>query len=136
MSITPKTRVQLQDYPLEEIDEMRDIILSTKGNITSIPNKSKIEDAIDEVKQDVIDGEEKKENIDYEKAIATFEINGEEVYISIPEDVVKAASEMSQAERAKAEGILREQANDKYNEEIKKSIAEEQEAVTKPIEVS
>ena len=33
---------------------------------------------------------------------------------------------MSQAERAKAEGILREQANDKYNEEIKKSIAEEE----------
>ena len=32
MSITPKSRVQLQDYPLEEIDEMRDIILSTKGN--------------------------------------------------------------------------------------------------------
>ena len=32
MSITPKNRVQLQDYPLEEIDEMRDIILSTKGN--------------------------------------------------------------------------------------------------------
>ena len=62
-----------------------------------------------------------------------IEINGEEVHISIPEDVVKAASEMSQAERAKAEGILREQANDKYNEEIKKSIAEEQEAVTKPI---
>ena len=42
MSITPKNRVQLQDYPLEEIDEMRDIILSTKGNITSIPNKSSI----------------------------------------------------------------------------------------------
>lgn len=42
MSITPKNRVQLQNYPLEEIDEMRDIILSTKGNITSIPNKSSI----------------------------------------------------------------------------------------------
>lgn len=42
MSITPKNRVQLQDYPLEQIDEMRDIILSTKGNITSIPNKSNI----------------------------------------------------------------------------------------------
>ena len=42
MSITPKNRVKLQDYPLEEIDEMRDIILSTKGNITSIPNKSSI----------------------------------------------------------------------------------------------
>ena len=42
MSITPKNRVQLQDYPLEEIDEMRDIILSTKGNTTSIPNKSSI----------------------------------------------------------------------------------------------
>lgn len=42
MSITPKNRVQLQDYPLEEIDEMRDIILSTKGNITCIPNKSSI----------------------------------------------------------------------------------------------
>lgn len=42
MSITPKNRVQLKDYPLEQIDEMRDIILSTKGNITSIPNKSSI----------------------------------------------------------------------------------------------
>lgn len=42
MSITPKNRVQLQDYPLEEIDEMRDKILSTKGNITSIPNNSNI----------------------------------------------------------------------------------------------
>lgn len=42
MSITPKNRVQLKNYPLEEIDEMRDIILSTKGNITSIPNKSSI----------------------------------------------------------------------------------------------
>lgn len=42
MSITPKNRVQLQDYPLEQIDEMRDVILTTKGNITSIPNKSSI----------------------------------------------------------------------------------------------
>lgn len=42
MSITPKNRVKLQDFPLEEIDEIRDIILSTKGNITSIPNKSSI----------------------------------------------------------------------------------------------
>lgn len=42
MSITPKNRVKLQDYPLEQIDEMRDTILSTKGNITSIPNKSSI----------------------------------------------------------------------------------------------
>ena len=32
--------------------------------------------AIDDVKKDIIDGEEKKENIDYEKAIATSEING------------------------------------------------------------
>lgn len=42
MSITPNNRVKLQDYPLEQIDEMRDIILSTKGNITSISNKSNI----------------------------------------------------------------------------------------------
>lgn len=42
MSITPNNRVQLKDYPLEQIDEMRDIILATKGNITSIPNKSSI----------------------------------------------------------------------------------------------
>ena len=42
MSITPKNRVKLQDYPLEQIDEMRDVILSTKGNITNIPNKSSI----------------------------------------------------------------------------------------------
>ena len=42
MSITPNNRVQLKNYPLEEIDEMRDVILSTKGNITSIPNKSSV----------------------------------------------------------------------------------------------
>ena len=42
MSITPNNRVQLKNYPLEQIDEMRDTILSTKGNITSIPNKSNI----------------------------------------------------------------------------------------------
>lgn len=42
MSITPNNRVKLQDYPLEQIDEMRDLILSTKGNITSISNKSNI----------------------------------------------------------------------------------------------
>ena len=42
MSITPKNRVQLKDYPLEQIDEMRDIILATKGNVTSVPNKSDI----------------------------------------------------------------------------------------------
>ena len=43
MSITPKNRVKLQDYPLEQIDEMRDIILGTKGNITNISNKSSID---------------------------------------------------------------------------------------------
>ena len=111
----------------EQIAKTEDII--NKDGVTDLTEggtKDKIEGAIDDVKKDIIDGEEKKENIDYEKAIATFEINGEEVHISIPEDVVKAASEMSQAERARAEGILREQANDKYNEEIKKSIAEEE----------
>lgn len=34
MSITPKNRVQLKTYPLEEIDTLRDNILTTKGNIT------------------------------------------------------------------------------------------------------
>ena len=115
----------------EQIAKTEDII--NKEGVTDLTEggtKGKIEGAIDDVKKDIIDGEEKKENIDYEKAIDPLvfsnEITGEEVYISIPEDVVKAASEMSQAERAKAEGILREQANDKYNEEIKKSIAEEE----------
>ena len=36
MSISPKQRVALQDYPLEDIDEMRDLILQTKGNTTLI----------------------------------------------------------------------------------------------------
>lgn len=34
MSITPKNRVSLKNYPLEDIDEMRDLILQTKGNTT------------------------------------------------------------------------------------------------------
>ena len=34
MSITPKNRVSLKTYPLEDIDEMRDLILQTKGNTT------------------------------------------------------------------------------------------------------
>lgn len=33
-SITPTLRVALQDYPLEQIDEMRDLILQTRGNTT------------------------------------------------------------------------------------------------------
>lgn len=35
-SITPKTRVQLQKYPLEDIDLMRDLIYGEKGNTTTI----------------------------------------------------------------------------------------------------
>ena len=34
MSITPKNRVLLRTYPLEDIDTLRDNILTTKGNIT------------------------------------------------------------------------------------------------------
>lgn len=34
MSITPKNRVRLKTYPLEDIDTLRDNILTTKGNIT------------------------------------------------------------------------------------------------------
>lgn len=33
MSITPKNRVQLKTYPLEDIDTLRDNILTTKGNV-------------------------------------------------------------------------------------------------------
>ena len=33
MSITPNNRVQLKTYPLEDIDTLRDNILTTKGNI-------------------------------------------------------------------------------------------------------
>lgn len=36
MSITPKIRVQLQEYPLEDIDLMRDLIYGEKGNTTTI----------------------------------------------------------------------------------------------------
>ena len=36
MSITPKNRVKLQKYPLEDIDFMRDLIYSEKGNTTTI----------------------------------------------------------------------------------------------------
>ena len=38
MSITPKNRVSLKNYPLEDIDEMRDLILQTKGNTTLYVN--------------------------------------------------------------------------------------------------
>lgn len=34
MSITPNSRVKLKTYPLEDIDTLRDNILTTKGNIT------------------------------------------------------------------------------------------------------
>lgn len=36
MSITPNNRVKLQEYPLEDIDLMRDMIYGEKGNITTI----------------------------------------------------------------------------------------------------
>ena len=36
MSITPITRVKLQEYPLEDIDLMRDLIYGEKGNVTTI----------------------------------------------------------------------------------------------------
>ena len=36
MSITPNNRVQLQKYPLEDIDLMRDLIYGEKGNTTTI----------------------------------------------------------------------------------------------------
>lgn len=36
MSITPTTRVKLQKYPLEDIDLMRDLIYSERGNTTTI----------------------------------------------------------------------------------------------------
>ena len=36
MSITPKNRVQLKTYPLEDIDFMRDLIYGEKGNTTTI----------------------------------------------------------------------------------------------------
>lgn len=36
MSITPNSRVKLKSYPLEEIEEMKDQILQTKGNTTYI----------------------------------------------------------------------------------------------------
>ena len=34
MAITPNNRVKLQTHPLEDIDTLRDNILTTKGNIT------------------------------------------------------------------------------------------------------
>lgn len=43
MSITPKNRVSLKSYPLEDIDEMRDLILQTKGNTTLYVNEEQAE---------------------------------------------------------------------------------------------
>ena len=43
MSITPKNRVSLKSYPLEDIDEMRDLILQTKGNTTLYINEEQAE---------------------------------------------------------------------------------------------
>lgn len=43
MSITPKNRVSLKNYPLEDIDEMRDLILQTRGNTTLYINKEQAE---------------------------------------------------------------------------------------------
>lgn len=43
MSITPKNRVSLKNYPLEDIDEMRDLILQTKGNTTLYINEEQAE---------------------------------------------------------------------------------------------
>jgi hypothetical protein len=43
MSITPKNRVSLKSYPLEDIDEMRDLILQTKGNTTLYVNEEQSE---------------------------------------------------------------------------------------------
>lgn len=39
MSITPKNRLSLKTYPLEDIDEMRDLILQTRGNTTLYVNE-------------------------------------------------------------------------------------------------
>lgn len=43
MSITPKNRVSLKSYPLENIDEMRDLILQTRGNTTLYVNEKQSE---------------------------------------------------------------------------------------------
>lgn len=43
MSITPKNRVSLKNYPLEDIDEMRELILLTKGNTTLYVNEEQAE---------------------------------------------------------------------------------------------
>lgn len=43
MSITPKNRVSLKNYPLQDIDEMRDLILQTKGNTTLYVNEEQAE---------------------------------------------------------------------------------------------
>lgn len=43
MSITPKNRVSLKSYPLEDIDEMRDLILQTRGNTTLYVNEEHAE---------------------------------------------------------------------------------------------
>lgn len=43
MSITPKNRVSLKSYPLQSIDEMRDLILQTKGNTTLYVNEEQAE---------------------------------------------------------------------------------------------
>lgn len=43
MSITPKNRVALKSYPLEDIDNMRDLILQTRGNTTLYVNEEQAE---------------------------------------------------------------------------------------------
>lgn len=43
MSIIPKNRVSLKNYPLQDIDEMRDLILQTKGNTTLYVNEEQAE---------------------------------------------------------------------------------------------
>lgn len=43
MSITPKNRVSLKSYPLEDIDEMKELILHTRGNTTLYVNEEQAE---------------------------------------------------------------------------------------------
>jgi hypothetical protein len=73
------------------------------------------------------------EEIDLRGEKAVFTIKGEEIEVEIPKRVSEAASEMDAAQRAKAEEKLRQQAHDKYNEEIKSSESKTTEA---PIVVS
>ena len=62
-----------------------------------------------------------KPKIDYDKAQAIFNIEGEVIEIPLSESMIAALKEKDEVQRIQSQNILRQQAYDKYNEEIKAS---------------